>query len=75
MIGIKSANVAYDLEERETFIIRVNHALDFSSTMKNAILCTNQAFANGLKSMTIPQYSSLMTLLPNPYIFLMKIFI
>ena len=46
---IKTIHVAYahDTTDGKTFILRVNHCLDFTSSMHHSILCTNQSRANG----------------------------
>ena len=57
MKNIKTVNVAYayDTEEGEVYILRVNHTLDFTTTMDNSILCTNQARSNGVIIDDVPQ--------------------
>ena len=57
MKNIQTVNVAYayDTEEGEVYILRVNHTLDFTSTMENSILCTNQARSNGIIIDDVPK--------------------
>lgn len=43
-----NAAFAYDCEDGHTYILNVNQALDFSSTMKHSLLCPNQARVNGV---------------------------
>ena len=47
---VKTIHVAYahDTENGTTVILRVNHCLDFTTTMHHSILCTNQARANSV---------------------------
>ena len=48
--GIRTVHVAYayDAPNGQTAILQVNHCLDFTSTMENSIVCTNQARANNI---------------------------
>ena len=43
-----NAAFAHDTEDGQTFIIEINQCLDFTSTMENSLLCTNQARMNGV---------------------------
>ena len=47
---VKTTHVAYAhyTENNTTFILRVNHCLDFKTTMHHSVLCTNQTRANSL---------------------------
>ena len=57
MKNIQTVHVAYayDIEEGEVYILRVNHTLDFTSTMENSIMCTNQARSNGIIIDDVPK--------------------
>lgn len=56
MTDIKTVNVAFAhyTKGKETFIIHVNQALDFSKTMEHSILCPNQAIYNNVAIDDIP---------------------
>ena len=49
-----NAALAVDTKAGPTYVLRVNQALNFTSTMTNSLLCTNQARANGLIIDDIP---------------------
>lgn len=61
MTGIRTVNAAfaYDSEDGQTFILHANQALDFGETMKNSLLCPNQAHLNGVIIDDIPQFLDL----------------
>ena len=56
MQRVETVNAAFavDTEAGPTYILKVNQALNFTSTMTNSLLCTNQARANGLVIDDIP---------------------
>ena len=49
--SVKTVHVAYayDTEDGKTFIVRVNHCLDFTKSMHHSILCTDQSRANSIQ--------------------------
>ena len=49
-----NAAFAVDTELGPTYILKVNQALDFTGSMTNSLLCTNQVRANGLIVDDIP---------------------
>ena len=55
--NVQTVNVAYavDTPTGSTFILRVNHSLDFTSSMENSILCTNQARCAGIVVDDVPK--------------------
>ena len=53
---------AYNTEDGKTFILRVNHCLDFTKLMHHSILCTNQSRANSIQINDCPtMYNELST--------------
>ena len=48
--NVKTVNIAYttDRPDGRTYILRVNHSLDFTASMGHSILCSNQARSNGI---------------------------
>jgi hypothetical protein len=50
-----NANFAYDTPDGRTYIIEVNQALDFTSTMEHSLLCTNQARFHGVVIDDVPK--------------------
>ena len=50
-----NAAMAIDLPDGETYILRLNHALDFTQSMNHSILCTNQSRMHGIKINDVPQ--------------------
>ena len=56
MQKVETVNAAFavDTESGPTYILRVNQALNFTSSMTNSLLCTNQSRANGLIIDDIP---------------------
>ena len=57
MTGIRTVNAAFaiDLADGTTYILRVNNALDFTATMSNSILCTNQVRHHGIIVDDVPK--------------------
>ena len=57
MKNIKTVNVAlaYDTTDGQTYILRINHCLDFTSHMKHSILCTNQCRAINITVDDVPK--------------------
>ena len=47
-IQICNAAFAYDDPNGETYILRLNQCLDFTDSISNSLLCTNQVRANGV---------------------------
>ena len=43
-----NAAFAHDTNDGRMFVLHVNNALDFTSSVKSSILCTNQARSNGI---------------------------
>lgn len=58
MTGVRTVNAAfaYDSEDGQTYILHANQALDFRETMKNSLLCPNQARINGVVIDDIPKF-------------------
>ena len=58
MTGINIVNgcVAYDTIDGQTYILDINQALDFTETMENSLLCTNQARAHGVVIEEVPKF-------------------
>ena len=56
MQGIKSVNAAFamDVHNDQTYILRINQALDFSNSMDHSLLCVNQVWSNGILVDDIP---------------------
>ena len=56
MERVETVNAAFavDTESGPTYILRVNQALNFTSSMTNSLLCTNQSRANGIIIDDIP---------------------
>ena len=56
MQKVETVNAAFavDTETGPTYILRVNQALNFTSTMTKSLLCTNQSRANGIIIDDIP---------------------
>jgi len=48
--------MAYDTLDGQTYILDINQALDFTSTMENSLLCTNQARAHGVIIEDVPGF-------------------
>ena len=48
--------VAYDTIDGETYILDINQALDFTETMENSLICTNQARAHGVNIEDVPKF-------------------
>ena len=48
--NVKTVNIAYttDTPDGRTYILRVNRSLDFTASIGNSILCSNQARSNGI---------------------------
>ena len=57
MKNIKIVNVAfaYDGDDGSTYILVVNHCLDFTQEMQHSLFCTNQLRANGLIVEDVPK--------------------
>ena len=55
--NVQTVNVAYavDTPTGSTYILRVNHSLDFTSTMEHSILCSNQARCAGIIVNDVPK--------------------
>ena len=53
-VEVVNAAFAVDTELGPTYILKVNQALDFTGSMANSLLCTNQVRANGLIVDDIP---------------------
>ena len=55
--NVKYVNVVYKYhdEEGQEYLLELNHALDFTDSMENSILCTNQARHNGVLVHDIPK--------------------
>ena len=55
--NIETVNVAfaYDTGDGHTFILRVNHCLDFTKDMEHSILCTNQSRAHNIIIDDVPK--------------------
>ena len=55
--NIRTVNVAYayDTGDGKTYILRVNHCLDFTDKMQHSILCTNQVRANNIVVDDVPK--------------------
>ena len=51
-----NAAYAYDTNDGNTVILRINQALNFSDGMENALLCPNQARINGVVIDDIPKH-------------------
>ena len=43
-----NSSFAFDTEDGQTFVLDVNQALDFSDSMENSLLCTNQVRCHGV---------------------------
>ena len=58
MTGIRIVNgcVAYDTIDGQTYILDINQALDFTETMENSLLCTNQARVHGVVIEDVPKF-------------------
>ena len=54
-INVVNGAFALDLHDGSTIILKINQALDFSSTMMNSILCTNQSRANNIIIDDVPK--------------------
>lgn len=50
-----NANFAYDTPDGNTYILEVNQALDFTSTMEHSLLCTNQSRIHGVVVDDVPK--------------------
>lgn len=46
---------AYDTQDGSTYILHLNNALDFTSSMQHSILCTNQARMNNVQIQDVPK--------------------
>ena len=57
MTGIKTVNAAFvtNLADGTTYILRVNNVLDFTATMSNSILRTNQVRHHGIIADDVPK--------------------
>ena len=70
-VKVCNAAFAYDRDDGQTFILKINQCLDFSTTMQNSLLCTNQVRSNGIivddvpKSIDIRQLSEQAIIFPN----------
>ena len=55
--NVKIVNVAfaYDTATGETYILEVNHCLDFTSDMQHSLFCTNQIRANNVIVDDVPK--------------------
>ena len=51
-----NAAYAYDTNDGNTVILRINQALNFSDGMENALLCPNQTRINGIVIDDIPKH-------------------
>ena len=58
MTGIRTVNAsfAHDTTDGRTYILNVNNALDFSTTMENSLLCPNQSRINGVIIDDVPSF-------------------
>ena len=54
-INVVNGAFALDLNDGSTIILKINQALDFSSTMRNSILCTNLSRANNIIIDDVPK--------------------
>ena len=54
-INVVNGAFALDLADGSTIILKINQALDFSSTMENSILCTNQSRSNNIIIDDVPK--------------------
>ena len=56
--NVKIVNVAfaYDTNEGDTYILEINHCLDFTNDMQHSLFCTNQIRANGILVEDIPKH-------------------
>jgi len=54
---VKTVNDAYatDTPDGRTYMLRVNHSLDFTTSMEHSFLCSNQATSNGTIVDDIPK--------------------
>jgi hypothetical protein len=50
-----NASFAHDTNDGRTYIIEVNQALDFTDSMENSLLCTNQARVHGVIVDDVPK--------------------
>ena len=53
-ISTVNACVAHDTKDGQTFILEINQALDFTETMQNSLLCSNQCRAHGVITDDVP---------------------
>lgn len=55
-IATVNACFAYDTNDGRTFILELNQALDFSSTMEHSLLCPNQSRCHGVVVDDVPPF-------------------
>ena len=60
MHGVKTVNgaIAVDTDDGNIYILHINNALDFTSSMEHSLLCTNQARYQGIIINDIPKLLS-----------------
>ena len=58
MTNVNTVNAcfAYDTDDSQTYIIHVNQALNFSSTMEHSLLCVNQSRFHGVVVDDVPKF-------------------
>ena len=58
MTGVTLVNgcMAFDTLDGRSYILDINEALDFTRTMENSLLCTNQARAHGVIIEDVPRF-------------------
>ena len=59
-VNITNADFAVDVNNGSTYILQVNQALDFLSTMDDSLLSMNQCRYNGVVVEDIPEHIDLM---------------
>ena len=70
-VQVCNAAFAFDHNNGETFILRLNQCLDFSSSMEHSLLCTNQVRSHGIivedapKAVDITHKSRQAIIIPN----------
>ena len=54
-VRVINAAFAYDSDDGTTYVLVINHCLDFTKDMEHSLFCTNQLRANGLIVEDIPK--------------------
>ena len=54
-IKVCNAAFAFDRDDGRTLILKINQCLDFSSSMVNSLLCTNQIRSHGIIVDDVPK--------------------